>query len=436
MIEFLLSAFYFLIFCLIIIKTSFFKDENISKPWFIGLFGLKVMVGVVLTLIYSKYYTDRSTADIFKYFDDGKILFKAFESNPKDYLKMIVGINSDTEYFNTTYYQKMKFWTRAYKNGLVSDTHIIIRFNALLQFLSFGYFSVHNVFMNFISFIGLIALFKTFQHFLKGKERMLFIIISLIPSVLFWGSGLLKEGIIFLGVGLLVYSIFKLNSKFKLIYILLGSLGFLLIIYTKLYLMVVLSIPSFGYFINSVFKFKKKLYGYGLSILTFLVSINLLPLIHPPLNFVQQIVNKQLAFSRFITSVETNSGFQIPELSDGMSLLKNIPNALINTTLRPYLWECNSAFILMSFTENILLLAFISLCILFRKKMASTQQNAFYFCLIFTITLYALIGLTTPVFGAIVRYKIPGLLLISISMLFILDLEKLKTKFPFLSKIF
>jgi hypothetical protein len=435
MIEFLLSAFYFLIFCLIIIKTSFFKDKNISRTWFLSVFGLKVIIGVALTLIYSIYYTDRSTADIFNYFDDGKILFKAFESNPKDYLQMMFGINSSTEYFNTTYYQKMKFWTRAYEDGLVSDTHIIIRFNALLQFFSFGYFSVHNVFMNFISFMGLIALFKAFKHFLKGKEKILFIMISLIPSILFWGSGLLKEGIIFFGVGFFLYSFFKLNSKFKLSYILLGILGILLMIFTKLYLMVALFIPSLGYVINTVSKFKKTHYGYALSTLVFLSSINLIPLINPQLNFVQQIVDKQRAFTRFIASVETNSGFQIPELSDGFSLLKNIPNALLNTILRPYLWECSSAFILMSFIENTLLLAFISLCIIFRKKMTLPQQNVFYFCLIFTITLYVLIGLTTPVFGAIVRYKIPGLLLISISMLLILDLEKLKTKFPFLSKI-
>ncbi|MDB4533309.1 hypothetical protein N9242_00435 [Vicingaceae bacterium] len=433
MIEFILSAFYFLIFCLIIIKTPFFKDENIPQKWFLGVFGIKVIAGVLLTLIYSNYYSDRSTADIFKYFDDGKILFDAFESNPKDYLQMMFGINSDTEYFNSIYYQKMKFWTRAYEDGLVSDTHIIIRFNALLQFFSFGYFNVHNVFMNFISFIGLVALFKAFKHFLKGKERILFLIISLIPSVLFWGSGLLKEGIIFLGLGLFLYSFFKLTSEFKLKYILIGLIGILLIVYTKLYLIVALFIPIVGFSLNKAFK--RTFYGYLFSSVTFMLLINLIPLINPQLNFVKQIVGKQLTFSRFIASVETNSGFSIPELSNGLSLLKNIPNALLNTILRPFLWESNSAFILMSFAENTLLLVFITICLIFSKKMSISQKNVFYFCFIFTFTLFVLIGLTTPTFGAIVRYKIPGLLLISISMLLILDVEKIKTKFPILSKL-
>jgi hypothetical protein len=89
----------------------------------------------------------------------------------------------------------------------------------------------------------------------------------------------------------------------------------------------------------------------------------------------------------------------------------------------------------MSFVENILVLAFIAFCILIRKKITKIQKNLFYFCLIFVFSLYIIIGLTTPVFGAIVRYKIPGLLLITIALLLILDIEKLKIKFPLISKI-
>jgi hypothetical protein len=36
-----------------------------------------------------------------------------------------------------------------------------------------------------------------------------------------------------------------------------------------------------------------------------------------------------------------------------------------------------------------------------------SNRNLFLFCFFFIITFYALIGLTTPVMGAIVRYKAP-----------------------------
>ncbi|MFB0924863.1 MAG: hypothetical protein QMB65_06225, partial [Vicingaceae bacterium] len=88
---------------MIISKSSFFQDKTIPRNWVIGAFGLKVIIGVILTLIYSKYYTDRSTSDIFKYFDDSKILFNTFESNPIDFCKMMIGLDSDIEYFTTNY---------------------------------------------------------------------------------------------------------------------------------------------------------------------------------------------------------------------------------------------------------------------------------------------------------------------------------------------
>ena len=93
MIEFLLSIFYFILFCFIISKISFFKDNHIPRYWFIAIFGIKVIVSIFLTLIYTKYYTDRDTADIFKYFDDSFVIFKAIATNPIDYFKIILCVD-------------------------------------------------------------------------------------------------------------------------------------------------------------------------------------------------------------------------------------------------------------------------------------------------------------------------------------------------------
>ena len=67
--------------------------------------------------------------------------------------------------------------------------------------------------------------------------------------------------------------------------------------------------------------------------------------------------------------------------------------------------------------------------------MNKTQQNIFYFNTIFVFVLFCIIGLTTPVFGAIVRYKIPGLIMLLISLLLLVDLDKIKDKYPLLKKI-
>lgn len=433
MIEFLLSTFYFAIFCFIISKIAFFKENEIPRFWFIVLFGLKVIVSIFLTFLYSKYYTNRDTADIFKYFDDSKIMFDAIKTNPFDYLKMLFGIDNTS--LNNNYYQHMGNWERPRTKDLFNDTHIIIRFNAFVHLLSFGNIHVHNVFINFISLLGLTTIFKAFKPFLQKKEKVFFYLLALIPSILFWGSGLLKESIIFFALGIFFLNIFKLTKQFKVIDLAYTLIAVLIIIYTKFYLLVALSIPVLGYLLNHYFSLKKTFIGYIISFILFILTIIITPFIFEELDFIKRIAIKQQDFSRFVLIEGATSGFIIPELSEGVSLLINIPNALLNTLVRPFIWECNALFVWLCAFENIAVLALIIIAIVFRKKMNNAQKNIFYFNLIFVFCLFTLIGLTTPVFGAIMRYKIPGLILLLSSLLLLLDIQKIKHKYPFLKKI-
>jgi len=435
MVEFLLSIVYFFIFCFLISKMSLFNDSRIPKFWFVGIFGIKIIVSIILTTIYSKYYTNRDTADIFKYFDDSMVIFEAIKTNPLDYIKMTLGIDFDYKYYTVNYYQYMNHWTRPYSGGLINDSHLIIRLNALIRLFSFGHFQVHNVFINFISLIGLTSIYKAFKPLLLNKEKVLFYLIFLIPSVLFWGSGLLKESIIFLGMGLLLNHLFQINDRFKISSVIFILIGALLIAFSKLYILIILLIPILGYLMNSYLKLKKNIYGYLISFSLFIISINVVPLIYNQLDLIHQIANKQQTFSRFILEVETNSGFTIPELSNGLSIIENIPNALLNSLIRPFFWECNSLFVWLSALENLLVLICLLIAFIYRKTMSSQQQNIFIFNLLFVFCLFSLIGLTTPVFGAIIRYKIPGLILLLISLLLLVDLEKIKSIHPFLNKI-
>ena len=130
MTEFILTLTYFLIFSLIIKKSSFFSEEKIPENWLVSLFGIKVICSFVLIFIYTKFYTQRNTADIFKYYDDGLLLFEVLKTNPLDYFQLVLGLDFDTEYFHTNYYKNLGNWTRPLSNNIVSDSHILIRFNA------------------------------------------------------------------------------------------------------------------------------------------------------------------------------------------------------------------------------------------------------------------------------------------------------------------
>ena len=193
--ELFLSSIYIAFFSWLILKLRFFNVKGIS-PWiFVFIFGIKLLSALALTIIYTYYYTDRSTADIFKYFDDSKVLFSALHKNPIDYFKMVTGIGADSPHLKH-YYLDCNYWYKKYNYLMYNDNRTIIRFNAIVLLFSFGKFFVHNVFMSFLSLIGLMAIYKVFVENFASKKVELLVAIFLLPSVLLWTSGTLKEGLV------------------------------------------------------------------------------------------------------------------------------------------------------------------------------------------------------------------------------------------------
>jgi len=150
----------------------FFNADGISKRSFIILFILKLFFGFALWAIYTFYYTERVTADIYKYFDDSKVIFDCLKTNPADYFKMLFGIKNNTHAFDH-YYSQMNFWAQKSGTSIYNDSHTIIRFNALVRLFSFGYYNVHTVVICFLSLIGLTAIYKTFVIELQDKKQEL-----------------------------------------------------------------------------------------------------------------------------------------------------------------------------------------------------------------------------------------------------------------------
>jgi hypothetical protein len=117
------------------------------------------------------------------------------------------------------------------------------------------------------------------------------------------------------------------------------------------------------------------------------------------------------------------------------SVLKNSPVAFLTTTFRPHILEAKKPVMLFSAIENVFIFLFILACIFFfRKNMEN--RSMIYFCLAVVIPLFLLIGLTTPVLGAVVRYKIPALPFLLIAFLFLFDKEKFLKSMPYMKTFF
>lgn len=526
MTEFFLTFLYSLFFIAVLYKHCFFQLPEISKRVVAAAFILKIFFGLALWWIYTFYYTDRTKADIYKYYDDSRVLYDLLFEHPIHFLQILFGINNGPDQFHHIYDQ-MYNWYSPFATHLYNANQAIIRINAIVHIFSFGNFNVHTVFFCFLSFIGQIAIYKTFYPYLTDKKWGLFATVFLLPTVLFWGSGVLKEGIILFGLGMLVYSLHQiifntsppayrqtgtpsiLKEREKLawlikmlltlllglwaiiimkVYILIALFpGIILLLWVKLsgyrflllkYTVIVAFMVFAGYVIGSfsanynaaqMLSFRQKdfynaMRG-GVYFQRFINNSKEYDNIYFPASRLPRFKNVEREDSIHIDFTDTayvwdvmnyvftdtilvvpaenikyrlvfkdtisGSGIAIPELKPTYtSLLKNAPMAFLNTLVRPHPFEIDSVFSAVAGLENILIELIIILCAFFiRMPRENTKRIMALFAFSFVVMLFVLTGLVTPIIGAVVRYKMPALPFLIISLLLLTDNPKISSFF-------
>lgn len=520
----LLTIFYGILISNIILRVKFFKEGSIRNIHFLGLYYIKLIAALCLWLLYTYHYKDRTTADIFKYFDDGRVMFSALKTHPIDFFKMLTGYRESHSYLSV-YYDRMYSWNNSHESNFYNNSHFIIRLNALFMLLSKGHYGIHVLFMCFISFTGMVFLFKSFYPYLTDKPYLLLFSIFLFPSVLLWSSGVLKEGVVFFGVGITIYFSMKLFQKkgsliCNIIYII---TGFILLFETKAYVLLCFMPALIAEYLISRFRifFKHPFVTYLIVVILYIfIGLNSGKAV-PQLNPARMVSDKQVEMSlvarggiylnnvknknlfvllsvrdtssivpagkyadsllrhagisylssspftrqelrthtfvpfrlkngtpvsQFFTgntdTVHTvatendlyridvfiepaNSRIEVPLLKPELSdIILHVPQALEIAILRPYPGEIHSAAVFIYFIENNLLFIFLIIALLFIRK-EIPFKNIIAFCFTFYILMLTLIGLTTPLYGAIERYKSLTVPFILILLLLITDNNKL-----------
>ena len=87
----------------------------------------------------------------------------------------------------------------------------------------------------------------------------------------------------------------------------------------------------------------------------------------------------------------------------------------------------------MASMENLFFVLFFIFCFIFKIK-DRVDKNLLLFCITLIITSFILIGLTTTVMGAIVRYRIPFIPFLLLVPLLYLDEDRIK-KIPFINRL-
>lgn len=405
--ELVLSVAYALLFLFCIPGMALFTGSSVKPRIFQWIFGFKLLAAIGLYLIYTLYYTNRPFADIFRYYDDSAIISGSFNVNPWDYFRMLTGFDADNPELSH-YYQSMRNW---YNTDLAfNDSRTMIRLCAFMRILTFGNYFPQAVIMSFLAMCGLTGMFRLFDKVLPGRELFLIAGIFLLPSTIFWTSGVIKEAFLVFAAGTFLYQFVSIdgNKSFtprRILFLLLTGFCLFLI---KSYFMF-LMLPG----IVALLFFRNKPHLSRHTIIIHLVYYLLIIYILPPLvtgkKLPELLASKQQEFIQLAEFERAGSYIQIPQLDNSyQSLFIHAPAAMLRVLSRPFITEISNPLMLLSAIENLVLNLVLIICIAgitssikFRWK--SLQWSALFLL----ISLSVLIGLTTPVLGAVVRYKVP-----------------------------
>ena len=411
------------------------------KPILVRLYlTIKLLSGLLLWLIYEFHYSNRNSSDIFKYFDDSLILYNSFFSNRIDFFKMLIGFgNNDSSL--VVYYSQMNNWYHHSQNFFFNDYHIMIRLNAFLRFFSFGNYFVHFLFFNLLSTIGTAGILRFIQkNLIDNSNRQLLYTVILIPSFLFWTSGILKEALVTFLIGLCLYSSENLFFyKRRQLHLFSIAFSIILLFTIKSYVALALTIALLPYYWaqqNNLLLVIKK---YVAIIIGFVISILTLHFIGPQIDPINIVLQKQEQFSAIGKSQNATSTFKINLINNNMlSVTKSILLSFRNN-FNVNLNYNQNVLLLLSRLENIFILSLCILALFIIKPLHKINYNFLFMQITFSIIIIIITGSVTTIEGALVRYKCICLPFLLSSLIAIIDIDKLdffwtKKSIPFAIK--
>ena len=396
-----------------------YKDDKIKKL-FIKAFFFKMTCTLLFALVNTFYYNG---GDSEMYFFCTEYLQKAVTENSDNFYTIYTtkAINIKSSLMDYFIYHDTGY---PVFEAMHDPGNFMVPKLGLPVMLLFGnsYIAI-AMFFSFFALGGAIRLFKFFYHYYPQYWREIALATLFLPSASYWSSGVMKDPICFGAVGYILYGVFNIFilKKRVLISIVFIAICSVLLFYIKPYILLALA-PSivlwlFGEINKSV---ENKTLRSIMSVLTFIAGAIMALLL---VNYVTS--DESLKSFRIDAIVETSSYNRalyddFSKTSEGSyysvgtsNPILLIPNGIIATLFRPFIWEINGATAMMSALEAFFFF-YLTLYFIFKKGFFTFFRTAFkspvlLMCFIFSIVFAMAIGSTALNFGSLSRYKIPCL---------------------------
>ena len=303
-------------------------------------------------------------------------------------------------------------------------TFSVSRFTTLFYILGSGSFIVISFFTAIFSYIGVWKLFRLLNTIYPGYSKGLFYMMLLLPTLIFWGSGIMKDSYVLGSTCWVTYNFYKIFIERKKVFwnLLFLVFNLFILINTKAYVLISI-FPGIVLWLNSAYLKSSKSFLSKAIKLPFFVLIfgvggfyafsNLSSLMGVYGDVDTAIEQAQVIQQDLLRDEAYGSNsYNIGEIDGSISGMISIaPLAVFTAIYRPLFWEIGSPMMVVSVVENSILLIFTFYLLInigpFRLVRILLSEPFLLYAFVFSIFFAFGVGIAGTNFGALVRYKIP-----------------------------
>lgn len=412
--SYLLFIGYLVLFCWLLGHIKFIRNTGIDKKIIIGLFLFRIICGMLNGYINLYHYPDTDAA---AFHLEGIKEYHLLFNDPQAYLtNMFKKHHENSGLLDIT----DSFW-----NNLRSN--LMIKLFSVLNIFSGGNFFVNTILYNFLVFFGSVSFYRIYIWLFPGKEKLLIAGLFLLPSLLYFTSGIHKDGLVFLALGLCCYNLFFIIKDRFSIKRIMGILMGLVIIFLLRNFVLITLLPALTAWLIAERNKKFVLQTYIIVYIFFILLFFSVGKIYTALDLPRYVSIRQIEFIHIAKGGQSAININ-PLYPHFRSFLNNSPQALNHTLMRPYLTEKFTLLYIPVaieiFIYEILFFAFLLV------GSAYKRPDAFiYFGIFFSVSMFLMIGYTIPIIGAIVRYRSIYLPFLIVPILCYMNWDKIRNIF-------
>lgn len=410
----LTPVFLFLIYSISRVIQQNKIEELPEYQFYLKALTIKIIGALSLCMIYTFYYTGGDTT---QYFTDAISVNKLLFMNPQAGIDVIFhGLTvNKLSYFNSEIGYPVYFRD--------PSTSFVVQVVSVLSIFGLRSFLPTTILLAWISFSGMWNLYRVFLTEFPKLSKELTIAMFYIPSVIIWGSGILKDTFTLSAIGYFTYAFYQgfILRKSMIRNLIVIFISSYVIITVKSYIFIALLPGAMIWLVsNMIGRLKGVILKAAITpIFLFFTIAGAILIINNLGDSLGKFSSDKLLNVAVVTQRDLKSdyykgnAFNIGDFdSDISSILAVSPKALMAGLFRPYLWEANNVLMIASGVENFWFL-YMTILILYKTKIVGVfkfffRHHLLTFCLVFSLFFAFSVGLSTSNFGSLVRYKIPS----------------------------